>query len=180
MIKRDVLYGTGSHWRVSWQHWSSWMCGPGSWQSTTNLSGHSLPRLHVSEHRLCWHWRQPLPEGSFCWCLSLLFFVRWSSSQRKVSLGTAPVTISPFPSERWQHQLQKGEMSHTRMLNFILTHRLAAGEVGAAGSSLEGLVISKGGGNHGKLATVHHPAPATLIVSGELQYLPTGKVGGCR
>ena len=38
--------------------------------------------------------------------------------------------------------------------------------------------ISRGGGNNGKPATVHHLAPFTLIVSGELQDLPWGEVGG--
>ena len=32
-------------------------------------------------------------------------------------------------------------------------------------------MITRGGGNHGKPATVHHPAPVTLIVSGERTYL---------
>ena len=40
-------------------------------------------------------------------------------------------------------------------------------------------VLSRGGGNHDKPATVHHPAPVTLIVSGELKYLSAGGVGGC-
>ena len=48
---------------------------------------------------------------------------------------------------------------------------------GGCRSKLSG-VISRGGGNHGKPATDHHPAPITRTVSGELQYLSLEEVGG--